>query len=276
MYNLIQRIKTTLNALDRIPYIERALYENMSPVDRFCALSTTQHFTGHYEIWRTKRIHKILEYYGTDWTGRKVVELATGFGDIGAFFASLGAEVVCIEGRIHNINIAKIRFANLKNITFMHYNLEDDFSGLGRFDLAIHFGLLYHIRNYEQNLACTATLSDNIVLETEVVDSFDPHKVVMFEENKEHRDRSIIGWGFRCSPFFIKEFFENKGFDVDIVNDRWLDTPTHNYSWEHKNDGSHQANRRRFFRIVKRAPFTGTTTSGHQSDEPSTNRRGFP
>ena len=32
--------------------------------------------------------------------GKKILELGAGHGDIGAFFAELGADVLCLDGRI--------------------------------------------------------------------------------------------------------------------------------------------------------------------------------
>jgi len=183
-----------------------------------------------------------------------VIELGGGYGEISGFFAALGANVTCVDGRVQNLNVARIRFRAFDNITFVQRNLEYDFSDLGRFDLAIHFGLLYHIRNLEQNLASTAVLSDEIVLETEVIDSLDPNAKVLVEQTKAHRDRSLEGYGSRASPNLIKRFFESRGFAVEIITDPSLNTAQHNYSWNHKNDGSHRDGMRRFFRISKQKP----------------------
>ena len=184
--------------------------------------------------------------------GKRVVELAGGYGEISGFFAALGADVTCVEGRRHNITISRLRWREFKNITFIERDLEADFSDLGRFDLAIHFGLLYHIRNLEGNLSSTAAIADDIVLETEVVDSLDPRTVVLVPQDKRHHDRSLEGVGSRCSPFYIKEFFEQRGFDVEIITDPFLNIVQHHYSWQHKNDGRSRDGMRRFFRISKR------------------------
>jgi SAM-dependent methyltransferase len=252
MRYFLERIKSAFVALDRLRFIEHAVLESMGPLERFCALSASQEFSSHYQIWRVRRIQKILECYGINWQGKKVVELAAGYGEISGFFAALGADVTCVEGRVHNLNIARLRLREFNNITFVQRNLEEDFSDLGRFDLAIHFGLLYHIRNIKGNLCSTARLADDIVLETEVVDSLDPKTVITIEQDKRHRDRSLEGQGSRCSPFYIKEFFQTLGFDVEIITDPFLNVAEHHYSWEHKNDGSSRDGLRRFFRISKR------------------------
>ena len=251
MKHIINRIKSALDALERLRMIEHVVLGSLGPVEKFSALATSQQFTGDYEIWRTKRIHKILECFGFDWRGKRIVELGCGYGEIGAFFAALGADVTCIDGRARNLVVAKVRYRDLKNITFLHKNLDEDFSDLGRFDLVIHFGLLYHIKHIERNLANTAGLSDQIVLESEMIDSLDPKKIEVFEEDTRRHDTGVEGYGFRCSPFYIKEFFEGKGFSVDIVADWWLNAGEHIYDWPHHNDGTSKKNMRRFFVISK-------------------------
>ena len=63
------------------------------------------HFAGHYDKWRLVRINKVLELFGVDYfKGKKILELGAGHGDMGAFFCELGANVLCLEGRLENAN----------------------------------------------------------------------------------------------------------------------------------------------------------------------------
>jgi 2-polyprenyl-3-methyl-5-hydroxy-6-metoxy-1,4-benzoquinol methylase len=256
----IDRIKSAFEAIERLKMIEHVVLESLGPVEKFCALATSQQFTGDYEIWRTKRIHKILECFGLNWRGKRVIELGCGYGEIGAFFAALGAEVTCVDGRARHLVVAQTRYRDRKNIKFVQRNLDEDFSDLGRFDLVIHFGLLYHIKHTERNLANTASLADQIVLESEMIDSLDPQRIEVFEEDRSRHDTGIEGYGFRCSPFYIKEFFERRGFSVTIVADWWLNAGDHIYDWPHRNDGSSKKNMRRFFVISK--PVSETLKDG--------------
>ncbi|MAF95195.1 MAG: hypothetical protein CMM60_05530, partial [Rhodospirillaceae bacterium] len=110
-------------------------------------------FGPHYVEWRMKRIDKILELFGFDYfDGKRILELGGGHGDIGAFFAELGAEVLCLEGKQTNADFAKLKHRKIKNFKCVQCNLEKDFEKFGRFDLIINFGLLYHIKNVEQHL----------------------------------------------------------------------------------------------------------------------------
>jgi 2-polyprenyl-3-methyl-5-hydroxy-6-metoxy-1,4-benzoquinol methylase len=72
---------------------------------------------------------RFSKFYGVDFfKGKKVLELGCGHGDIGAFFADLGADVLCLGGRIQNINFAKLKHRKVANLKFVQFNLENDFS----------------------------------------------------------------------------------------------------------------------------------------------------
>jgi SAM-dependent methyltransferase len=252
-HRLKTKIRQVLDHLDEVPLIRHTLLETMSPVDRYCALSTQQRFTGDYEIWRVKRIAKVLELLGPDWDwkGKRVLELGSGFGDIGAFFADAGADVVCVEGRVENLSVAKLRHRKLTNIKFVHRNIETGFSDLGRFDVIIHFGLLYHIDNVDENLRACAGMSDRIFLETEVLDSQDDKKVFVIEEDGKKYDTGLARKTSMISALYIKRIFEERGMAVDVIADGRLNWGPHIYDWKHKNDGSWQQHRRRFFNVTR-------------------------
>lgn len=76
-----------------------------APVSRFGL------FHPSYESWRIKRLTKILEIYSIDFfNGRRLLEVGAGHGDIGACFADLGAEVLCLDGRVQNINFGRLKY----------------------------------------------------------------------------------------------------------------------------------------------------------------------
>ena len=54
--------------------------------------------------------------YGIDYFKNKnVLELGGGHGEIGAFFAELGANVLCLDGREQNVNFANLKHRKLNN-----------------------------------------------------------------------------------------------------------------------------------------------------------------
>ena len=151
--------------------LTRILVSSMPPVDRYIALSIAHNNHGlfhySYEDWRLKRINKILELYGIEFFENKtVLELGGGHGDIGAFFADLGARVLCLDGRAQNVNFARLKHRNIHNFQCRQFDLETDFSEFGKFDLIINFGLIYHLKNVNKHLECCFRMSDDILIES--------------------------------------------------------------------------------------------------------------
>lgn len=210
------------------------------------------HFDKHYVEWRMSRIRKILQIYDIDFfIGKKVMEVGGGLGNIGAFFAEIGAKVLSLEGRRVNRNFANLRYRNLKNFKSVEGDLEQDFMHLGKFDLIINFGVLEVVKNVDNVMACCAELSDDILLETMVCDSTDPSKIVFVELDPTGIDNPMSGISARPSPAYIEKFFVDRGFSVYRYFDRDLNAGRHRYDWEHNNDNSVEDSMRRFWRFKR-------------------------
>ena len=173
LYQAIREFSSTVTSGINLQIIDRTL----SPIDRYILLSSIEKkqaglFHRSYETWRVKRLNKILEVFGIDYFKDKtILELGSGHGDIGAFFAELGAKVLCLDGRIQNVNFPRLKHRNVRNLRCEHFNLENDFSQFGRFALIINFGLLYHLKNVDAHLKCCFDVADDILLESVVCDS---------------------------------------------------------------------------------------------------------
>jgi SAM-dependent methyltransferase len=235
---------------------------NLSPIDKYVIYSGILNkkglFDPSYEGWRVRRLNKILEIYGVDFfAGKKVLELGCGHGDIGAFFADLGADVLCLDGRIQNINFAKLKHRKLANLEFVQFNLENDFSHFGKFDLIIDFGLIYHLRNVETHLKACFAAADDIVMETVVCDSTDPNKVLFCAERREIDEESLEGTGSRPSPFYIERIARENNFNFTRYFTGDLNAGSQFcYDWAHKNDNrlGDDFRLRRFWRLTKAVP----------------------
>jgi len=227
---------------DVLPLLDM-LSPRLSPIDRHLIASRLVWKKGlfhpSYEEWRIVRINKILEIFGIDYfNGKTILELGGGHGDIGAFFAALGAKVTCLEGRTQNINYARLKHRNQSNITFEQCDLDQAFPARGTFDLILNFGLVYHLQKVETHLERCFQLANNIVLETVVHDSLDPHAIVFCAEESHVNEQAIGGVGSRPSPSYVERiavqhgFAVNRHFTSDLnVGDQFL------YDWEHQNNG---------------------------------------
>lgn len=262
---ILQKILGTNGLVTDINQINKSLVEvadlqisEHSPIDSFILSNfryrVDGHFNPHYKEWRIKRIRKILEIYDLDYfKGKRILEIGGGLGDIGAFFADIGGDVLSLEGRRINRNISNLRFRNIKNFKSIEGDLEADFEHLGRFDLIINFGTIEVVKNLDILMGCCAKLSDDILIETMVCDSTDPSKILFTELTSEGNDNPMSGVSARPSPAYIEKFHSDRGFTVQRYFDSNLNTDKHCYDWKHLNDDNIIDSRRRFWRFQKSA-----------------------
>lgn len=227
------------SSTSRIEAIHRA--ERRSPIDQYLSMSyamrTDGLFDGSYDLWRAKRIAKVLELLGLDYfEGRRVLELGAGHGDIGALFADLGADVTCVEGRMSNLQFGQLKHRDVPRLRFRHMDLDEDFRSLGRYDLVVHFGLLYHVADVDEHLARCFELTDDVLLETVVCDSTDPTRVQLVEERSAVNEEALNGRGCRPSPFYVERLASEHGFGVERHFSPDLNSAQFVYDWEHRND----------------------------------------
>lgn len=238
------------------------LSPSLAPIDRHIALSARAAdrglFDKTYDLWRVRRIDKMLEIYGIDhFKGLRVLELGCGHGEIGAFLADLGADVLGVDGRIQNINYARLRHRHLTGLRFELANLEEDFEKLGRFDLIVNFGLIYHLRGVDEHLRRCFASSDDIVLESVVCDSTDPNLILFRQEDPAVDEESLLGIGSRPSPAYIERLAREAGFRIDRHFTPDLNSlPFFRYDWPHRNDGAANDDfvNRRFWRLTRQDP----------------------
>lgn len=228
-----------------------------SPIDHYVthsyALRTDGLFDGTYDLWRVTRIAKILSIYGLESVrGKRILELGAGHGDIGAFFASLGAEVTCVDGREENLTFGRLKYRDVPGIDFVLADLDEDFGHLGRFDLILNLGLLYHLESVEKHLERCFQISDEMILESVVCDSTDPDVIYLVDEDSAVNEEALGGRGSRPSPFFIERIATEAGFEVERHFTADLNAGEYVYDWEHKYDGSYDDyQRRRFWRFSR-------------------------
>lgn len=209
------------------------------------ALLEQNNFGGHYHYWRDRRVTAIIEHFGPLWfQGKKILELACGYGDIGAAFATLGAQVTCSEVRPEHLRVINKRYSQIKTVPA---NLENEWPFKERFDLILNLGVLYHLKNFAFALAKSLESADHVVLETEVCDSEDPDRVIMIQESGY--DQSYIGVGTRPSAACIERIMESHRASYERVSDNRCNALFHNYDWKVENTGRWCSGLRRFWFI---------------------------
>jgi 2-polyprenyl-3-methyl-5-hydroxy-6-metoxy-1,4-benzoquinol methylase len=125
-----------------------------------------QVFGDFYNEWRLKRILKLELIFGTDWfNGKEILELACGYGHIGLYLESLGAKVTFSDSRKEHLDEVLKKNPNA-NVVCINQN--EDWNLNKKFDLVIHFGVLYHIENWKKDLEISIKHGKFIALETAV------------------------------------------------------------------------------------------------------------
>jgi SAM-dependent methyltransferase len=199
----------------------------------------TKNFETHYIEWREKRIAKIEKIFGVDFFKNKsILEVACGYGHIGNHFSKLGANVEFTEGREEHLPFIREKNPNSK----VHHVNHDQLWNLNRrYDLVIHFGLLYHLTNWQQDLECAFLHSDLIILESEILDSLKPMNFYEARDGGGY-DQALSTSKFAIRPTsdYVESVITKNNYSFVRYDDEDLDTPVHKYSWKVK--GIHDRN----------------------------------
>ena len=213
--------------------------------------NTDGHYHNHYVEWRMRRITKVIDIFGIDFfQGKRILELGGGIGDIGAFFASIGAHVTSAEFRATNRNFAALRYRDIPNFQTVFFDGEQDFNHLaanGKFDVILVFGFIEVISNINSVMDCCMQMSDNVLLETMVCDSTNPDVLIYVDLSPEGIDNPSLGRSARPSPAYIEQHFMKNSWTYERHFTSDLNTPDHCYDWIHKNDMSSKDGYRRFW-----------------------------
>lgn len=204
-----------------------------------------------YKDWVGTRTRKIEQIFTKEFfKGKTILEVAAGSGDNGAVFREWGATVTFSDARWRHIDFMKWKFPDAE---VLELNQEYPWDLHRRFDAIIHWGVLYHLEHWQQDLACACLHADLIFLESEVTDSEDATVEVFRSEEMASPDQSFTGKASCPSVAKIEAEINKLGFDYVRYDDADLDSHSHQYSWKAKNDGGSPGGQRRFWVLNKRS-----------------------
>ena len=117
--------------------------------------------------------------------------------------------------------------------------------GLGRFDLIIHFGVLYHLQDWKSSLVDCVGMTNYLALETEVCDSDDPSFELKLDE--AGYDQAISGVGSRPSAELVEAELRACRMALTRLDDNRCNANIHVYDWPVKNTGRWVSGQRRMW-----------------------------
>ncbi|MEZ5290586.1 MAG: class I SAM-dependent methyltransferase [Vicinamibacterales bacterium] len=201
-----------------------------------------QRFTRHYDDWRARRVAAIRGHYGDAFfKGRTLLELGCGYGDLGAAFQALGADVCCADAREEHLEVVRARHPGLRTVR-ADLNTEWPF---GPVDVIFHLGLLYHLEPTHESLRRACRSAPVVVVETEVCDSASPDAVIPADE--QGYDQAIDGRGCRPSAARVERVLSEEGFTWTRVADGRCNSGIHVYDWAETGSGRVAQGLRRFW-----------------------------
>jgi len=209
---------------------------------------TSNHKLDHYLEWRTNRIVKLEQIFGSNFfRGKTVLEVGAGTGLVGKVLRDdFGADVTFTEGRPELLKIIKENNPTAR-VEMINHECVWDLNE--RFDVIIHWGLLYHLDHWRQDLECTIKhldLGGILSLESEVMDS-DKEQELKIIEMKSQDDQSLFGVGTRPSSITIEKQLKALNLEFNRYDDADLNTSFHHYDWISENSLKYQNGQRRFW-----------------------------
>jgi SAM-dependent methyltransferase len=193
-------------------------------------------FEGTYDGWRTNRINKLIQVLGEDYfKGKSVLELACGYGHTGKHLREvLGANLTFAEGDGDFIESIK---GNNPDSEVIQLDQDKPWDLEKKFDAIIHWGVLYHLDDWQQDLECALKHTDVIFLESEVADSDDPTYEYKFDDHEGY-DQALNTKATRASASFIESVLEKNGFKYTRYDDVDINCENHRYDWVVSNNPS--------------------------------------
>lgn len=197
--------------------------------------------------WNKKRVNKLLSILGDGWiAGKKVLEVGCGHGENGKALIAAGAQVLFTDGRELHLDFLKKEGLN----TFL-MDQDKEWTIEGQFDLIVHWGVLYHLDNWKQDVKCALDRADLLCLETEIFDTDDP----TFEQKKgeiDHYDQALNRTGTVLSGKCFENYITSLGATFVRYDEEVLDSHAMVYSWKDGSRPGFTIGQRRFWMIERK------------------------
>lgn len=191
-------------------------------------------YKNYYSDWQLSRIQKIEKIFGRDFfKGKTILEVACGYGDIGKHFREeCGAILTFAEGREEHLDVIR---ENNPGCEVHHVNQELPWSFEQKFDVLIHFGVMYHLDNWKQDLINALKCSDIIILESEIADADGIAEYKIYDPEGYDQAINTEKRATRPTAEYVESVFKENGFDYVRYDDSDLNAGIHRYDWKVEN-----------------------------------------
>jgi len=217
----------------------------------FFGLSENDLFQGDYIGWRENRIKKIEEIFEKEFFRNKsILELGCGHGHVGKHFQEiLKSKVTFSDG---NKSFVKYIQENNPDYEVLHLDQDKPWNLNKKFDIIIHWGVLYHLDNWKEDLISAMNHSNLIFLESEVANSEDENYEFKLQDHDGY-DQAVNINATRPSANFIEKIILQNNFSFKRYDDSSLNYKQHRYDWKVTNQTERKENygKRRFWIIEK-------------------------
>ena len=187
-----------------------------------------------YPEWDKRRIKHLIDTYGEAFfKGKTVLEVGCGYAAIGKAMLDLGANVTVSDARGEHIEVVKERYPEIQALVMDSESATWDYPE-DKYDIIIHYGLLYHLPNPDDNISLMLKHCEYLFLETEVLDVEDSQHIVYTEEDKTSFGMSFSGNACTPSWAYVERLLDQSNFAWQRVFPE--DCPEgqgwHKYNWE--------------------------------------------
>lgn len=199
-------------------------------------------FQSHYTNWIQSRMNCIRKYIPVNYFQSKtILELGGGHGHIGNEFFKMNAHVTTSDAREEHIAVAKSTYPHLNTILIDGDNIQIP----EKYDIIVHWGLLYHLKEIEHHIQYIAEKCNVLLLETEVSDS--ENDSFFIKTNECGYDQAFNSIGIRPSPSYVEKILSKNGFQYVCILDSILNSDFHTYDWKIENTHTWRHGLRRFW-----------------------------
>jgi hypothetical protein len=196
---------------------------------------------------RTHKIVKaIIDHYGNNFVGKKIIDFGSGSGDILAALCRNGAIGIAIDARQSNLDIIHRKHPFIRTM-LLDFDSDNWPFADQKFDFALSISTLSHLQRAEAHLERILSLTENLVLETEVLDSPDPTLRQPIYEEKSVAYLSASGLGSLISAQNIQNRLSSLNATYKRIDNPKLNNAYGTYDWKEQNAGRKFGNNRFFF-----------------------------